>query len=243
MTNPAYLSSMQFTRPLIPGRLIQRYKRFLADVALDDGRTVIAHVANSGAMTGLKTPGSRVWLLEKPHTKLGYSWELTEVEVNGAPALVGVNTAHPNLIASEAILSGLIPELTGYTDLKREVRYGANSRVDIFLSAEDRPPAFVEVKNVHLWRKGSHAEFPDAVTQRGAKHLHDLAFEVENGARGVMLYVIQGPASSFGIAGDVDPTYAAALIDAMARGVEAYVWRCDLSLTGITLAAPVPLML
>ncbi|WP_188410195.1 DNA/RNA nuclease SfsA [Agaricicola taiwanensis] len=234
---------MQFTAPLLPGRLIQRYKRFLADVALDDGRLVTAHVANSGAMTGLKTPGSRIWLLEKPHTKLGFSWELVEAPLPDGPALVGVNTAHANSIAAEAIVAGRVPELAGYAALRREVPYGLNSRVDIFISDGPTPPAFVEVKNVTLWREGPLAEFPDAVTSRGTKHLADLAREVASGARGVMLYVIQGPAEGFAIAGDVDPVYAEAFAFARSAGVEAYAWTCEVSLHGITLAAPVPILM
>jgi sugar fermentation stimulation protein A len=212
-------------------------------VALDDGRVITAHVANSGAMSGLKTPGARVWLLEKPHTKLGFSWELIEMEVGGLPALVGVNTAHPNAIAAEAIAAGLVSELTGYTGLKREVRYGENSRVDIFLDGGPFAPAFVEVKNVHLWREGTLAEFPDAVTVRGAKHLRDLSREVAAGARGVMLYVIQGPGEGFAIAGDIDRLYAQAFAEARAAGVEAYAYVCRLSLNEITLDHPVPVLL
>ncbi len=233
---------MRFPAPLVPGRLIQRYKRFLADVALDDGRTVVAHVANSGAMLGLKAPGARVWLMEKPHTKLGWSWELVETEVAGRPALVGVNTSHPNRVAEAAIAAGAIPALAGYAALRREVRYGAASRVDLHLADGPRPPAFVEVKNVHMWRDGGLAEFPDAVTARGARHLAELAREVAAGARGVMLYVIQGPAEAFALAADIDPAYAAAFRAARAAGVEAYAWRCDLTLEGIEIAAEVPVL-
>ncbi len=233
---------MIFPSQLIPGRLIQRYKRFLADIALDDGRTVTAHVANSGAMTGLKQPGARVWLLEKPHTKLGFSWEIVEADVAGKPALVGVNTSHPNAIAAEAIAAARVPELAGYATLRREVKYGEASRVDLLLEDGPGPRAFVEVKNVHLWRDGLRAEFPDAVTSRGAKHLADLAREVGQGARGVMLYVIQGPADSFALAADIDPAYAAAFALARAAGVEAYAYGCDIGLDAITLGRSVPVV-
>lgn len=230
---------MRYPTPLLPGRLIQRYKRFLADVQLDDGRTVTAHVANSGSMLGLKQPGSRVWLLEKPGTKLGWSWELIEVEMAGAPALVGVNTSHPNRIAEAAIGAGMIPELTGYDTIRREVRYGENSRIDLLLESPGKR-AFVEIKNVHMWRTGVLAEFPDAVTARGAKHLRELAREVQGGARGVMLYVIQGPADGFSLAADIDPAYAAAFMEARLAGVEAYAYSCALTTGGIDLHKAVP---
>jgi sugar fermentation stimulation protein A len=222
---------MQFRTPLIPGTLIQRYKRFLADVRLDDGTITTAHCANSGSMMGLKQPGSRVWLAPavNPKAKLAYSWELIEADLPGGKQLIGINTANPNRLAEEAILAGHIPELAGYYALKREVRYGENSRVDMLLTSPDRPPCFVEVKNVHLLRINDLAEFPDSVTERGAKHLHELAREVEAGNRAVMLFIVQMRAKRFDLARDIDPAYAAAFAEARRRGVEALAYTCRIT--------------
>ena len=163
---------MRFPDPLIPGRLVRRYKRFLADVELADGETVTAHCANPGAMLGLTEPGSEVWLspARNPARKFRHTWEL--IRADGT--LVGINTAHPNAVAAEAIRDGRVPALAGYAQLRREVRYGRNSRIDILLEGGDRPPAHVEVKNVHLRRAEGLAEFPDSITKRGAKHLVEL---------------------------------------------------------------------
>ncbi len=135
---------MKFHTPLIPGTLIQRYKRFLADVELADGSVVTAHCANPGAMTGLKKPGSNVWLspATNPKRKLKYNWEL--IEFNGH--YVGIHTAHPNAIVEQAILDGTITELAGYGNLRREVKYGKNSRIDILLEDASKPLCYVEVK-------------------------------------------------------------------------------------------------
>lgn len=232
---------MIFSAPLIHGTLIRRYKRFLADVRLDDGQEVTTHVANSGAMTGTSTPGMEVWLTpaNKPGRKLPWNWELVVVEGE----LVGVNTAHPNSIAAEAIAAGAIPQLTGYSSLRREVPYGRNSRIDLLLEAPDRPTCFVEVKNVHL-RRGEWAEFPDAVTIRGTKHLRELRDMVAGGKRAVMLYLVQrNDCIGFRPAADIDPTYAAALADAMRDGVEAICYTCKISLMDITIGEALPLAL
>src|SRR3954470_14876494 len=154
---------MKFAAPLIEGVLISRYKRFFADVRLASGETVTAHCANSGSMMCVKEPGSRVWLspASNPERKLKYTWELIEV----AGTLVGINTGHPNRIVADAITDGLIKELAGYAALKREQKYGKNSRIDILLESPGRPPCYVEVKNVTLRRDGAdRLEFPDAVT-------------------------------------------------------------------------------
>lgn len=237
---------MRFPSPLIPGRLIQRYKRFLADVALDGGEVVTAHVPNSGSMMGVDAPGSAVWLSrsDNPKRKLAHTLEL--IEADGG--LVGVNTAHPNALVADAIMAGLIPELAGYERLRREVKYGRNSRVDILLESAGRPPAYVEVKNVHLRRPdrrdGLAAEFPDCPTARGAKHLEELAAMVEQGCRAVMVYLVQRmDCTHFRVAGDIDPAYDAGLRRALARGVEAVCWACTLTPEMIDLHRPLPLRL
>jgi sugar fermentation stimulation protein A len=235
---------MRFPVPLVPGTLVRRYKRFLADVVLDSGETLTAHVANPGAMTGLAAPGSRIWLSKSPDPKrkLAYSWELVEVDFGGGSELVGVNTAHPNPLVAAAVAQGTIAELTGYASTRREVKYGRNSRVDVLLESPDRPPCYVEVKNVHLMRQAGLAEFPDSVTARGAKHLDELAAIVAAGSRAVMLYLIQiCSATRFALARDIDPAYGAAFDRARAAGVEAIAYRCNVGCAGLDLAAPVPI--
>ncbi|MBN8935547.1 MAG: DNA/RNA nuclease SfsA [Rhizobiales bacterium] len=236
---------MRFSTPLIPATLIKRYKRFLADVALPAGETITVHVANPGAMTGLATPGARVWLSKSDNAKrkLPHSWELVEVDFGGGAELVGVNTAHPNPLVGAALAAGAIPELAGYDTIRREVKYGKNSRVDFLLESATRPPCYVEIKNVHLMRRPGLAEFPDAKTERGAKHLVELGDMVEQGARAVMLYVIQiGSATRFKLARDIDPKYGAAYDAARVRGVEALAWKCRIEQGGIAIDTPVPIL-
>lgn len=230
---------MKFNGPLIPATLVKRYKRFLADVILDNGDEVTAHCANPGAMEGLNTPGIKVWLSksDNPKRKLAYSWELAKIEIHGQQALVGINTMHPNKLAAEAIESQLIEELTGYTQLKREVKYGQNSRIDILLSTDGQPDCYVEVKNVHLLRQKGLAEFPDSVTKRGAKHLEELSNMVAQGHRAVMFYVIQrDDATQFSIAADKDPVYGKTFDIARKNGVEVIAYDCKLSKTEIMIA-------
>jgi sugar fermentation stimulation protein A len=236
---------MRFTEPLIPATLIKRYKRFLADVVLPSGEQITAHVANPGAMIGLAAPGSRVWLSKSGNLsrKLPYSWELVEVDLGSGPELIGINTAHPNLLVAEAIAAAAVPELAGYPSTRREVKYGRNSRVDFLLEAPDRPACYVEVKNVHLMRRPGLAEFPDSVTARGAKHLDELAAMAAAGARAVMLFLIQiGSAERFALARDIDPAYGAAFDRARAAGVEAVAYRCRIDHAAIVLAGPVPIV-
>jgi sugar fermentation stimulation protein A len=232
---------MLFSAPLTRGTLVRRYKRFLSDVVLDGGEEVTAHVANSGAMTGLSDPGIEVWLSHssKPSRKLAWSWELARID----GGLVGINTGHPNAIAAEAILAGTIPELAGYASLRREVPYGRNSRIDLLLEGPDRPTCFVEIKNVHL-KRGDAAQFPDAVTARGTKHLAELEDMVAAGHRAVMLFLVQREDCRYFIpAEDIDPVYARALRRAVGAGVEAFCYSCRLSLEGIVVDSPLPLRL
>jgi sugar fermentation stimulation protein A len=240
---------MRFSSPLIPATLQRRYKRFLADVVLPNGVETTVHVANPGAMTGLATPGTKVWLSksDNPKRKLLYSWELAEVDLGSGVELVGVNTAHPNPLIGAAISAGTIEELAGYGTLRREVKYGRNSRVDFLL--EDggknggRPPCYVEVKNVHLMRAKGLAEFPDSVTARGAKHLDELSAMVAQGCRSVMVFLVQiGSADRLALARDIDATYGEAFDLARKAGVEAIAYRCAISETEITVVGAVPVL-
>ncbi len=230
---------MRFPNPLQRGRLVQRYKRFFADVELDQGGPVTAHCPNPGAMLGLNTPGMPVWLSrsDSPTRKLAHTLEL--VEADGG--LVGVNTMHPNRLAAEALAAGAIPELAGYAQVRPEVRYGEASRVDFLLTAPDRSPCYLEIKNCHFRRDGPLAEFPDCVAARSLKHLKELGREVEAGNRAVMLFVVQRTdCSHFDTAGDIDPAYAAGLLEAAGRGVEILCYGCDIDPEGITVSCRLP---
>lgn len=236
---------MRFASPLIPATLIRRYKRFLADVTLGGSEEITAHVANPGAMTGLATPGSRVWLSKSDNAKrkLPYSWELVERDFGTGPELVGVNTGQPNLLVAEALAAQAIPDLAGYTSVRREVKYGKNSRIDFLLESEGRPPCYVEIKNVHLMRTAGLAEFPDCVTVRGAKHLNELAAVAAGGARAFMLFVIQiGSTERFSLARDIDPAYGAAFDRARNMDVAALAWKCAIARDGIEVAEQVPIV-
>ena len=230
---------MNFKEPLIPATLIKRYKRFLADVVLTNGEEITAHCANPGAMHGLNEPGIKVWLSksDNPKRKLAYSWELAEIDIHSKKALVGINTMHPNKLAFEAIESGKVTELLGYDEMRREVPYGKNSRIDILLSNNGKQLCYVEVKNVHLLRDKGLAEFPDSVTKRGAKHLEELSDMVSEGHRAVMFYVVQrDDTNRFAIAGDNDPVYFETYKKAHESGVEVIAYDCTLSTTAIKLA-------
>lgn len=235
---------MLFVTELVPATLIRRYKRFLADVELADGTMLTVHVANPGAMTGLQQPGARVWLSKSPSKtrKLPYSWELIEADFGDGPELIGVNTGHPNTIVAEALAAGAIPELSGYESIRREVKYGQNSRIDFLLEGPQRPACYLEVKNVHLMRRPGLAEFPDSVTARGAKHLDELAVIAKSGGRAAMLFVIQmGSARAFTLARDIDPAYGRAFDRAREAGVEALAYTCALRQHEIVLTGAVPI--
>lgn len=227
---------MEFHAPLVPGTLIKRYKRFMADVRLADGDVVTAHCANSGSMLSVDTPGSEVWLspAANPDRKLKWTWEM--IRIGGS--LVGINTSHPNAIAAEAVAAGKVKELLGYGSLRREVKYGRNSRIDLLLEDPKKGACYVEIKNVTMRRdlKGGPLEFPDGVTARGTKHLAELADMVADGHRAVMFYLVQREdGDRFSLAPDIDPAYAEALAAARKKGVEAICYRCRLSPQGISL--------
>ncbi len=235
---------MRFSQPLISGLLLKRYKRFLADIELDTGEVVTAHCANPGAMLGLVATGSRVWLSKSDSAtrKLAHSWEIAQADFGWGSRLVGVNTARANAIATEAVEAGFFAEFEGYAPPRREVKYGANSRVDLLLESEGKPPCYVEIKSVTLTRRAELAEFPDSVTTRGAKHLVELGDMVARGARAVMLYVIQMEAERFALAADIDRKYAEAFALAKKRGVEAIAVVCDVGLEEIVVARRVEMV-
>jgi len=232
---------MRWPNPLVSGRLIKRYKRFLADVVLENGEETTVHCPNPGRMLGLDHPGEKVWLSRSPNPKRKLPLTLELVEADGG--LVGINTMHPNRLMEEAVRSEAIPELAGYQRIRREVAYDQGCRIDLLLEADDRPPCYVEVKNVHLKREGE-AEFPDCVTARGAKHLGALARQAASGARAVIAYVVQrSDCSAFSLADDIDPHYAAAFGEALNGGVEAICHDCSINHDEILLARPLPIVI
>jgi sugar fermentation stimulation protein A len=230
---------MLLPQPMARGRLIQRYKRFFADVLLDDGRQIVAHCPNPGAMLGLNTPGLVAWVSPADGPKRKLAWTLELVEADGG--LVGINTLHPNRLVAEALAAGAIPELAGYAAHRREVKFAAASRVDFLLTGPDRPDCYLEIKNCHLRRAGTLAEFPDCVAARSARHLRDLADEVAGGARAVALFVVQRTdCDAFSACADLDPKFARGLDAAADAGVEVLVYGCSLSTEAIVLGSRMP---
>jgi sugar fermentation stimulation protein A len=230
---------MRFDPPLIPATFLRRYKRFFADVALEDGTEITVHCPNPGSMMGLDAPGARAWVSvsANPKRKLAHTLEVVET----GDALVGVNTMAANRLAAEALAAGAIAELSGYDSARREVRYGAASRVDFLLEHPDRPPCFVEVKSVTLSRTSGLAEFPDCVSARALRHLADLTAEVKAGGRAVLLFAVQrDDCEGFDAAHDLDPAYSAGLIAAAQAGVEVVCYGAEISPRGILLARPIP---
>lgn len=233
---------MRFKSELVRGTLIRRYKRFLADVLLESGETITAACPNTGSMLGLNEPGNFVWLSHSNSItrKYPHTWELVDIPDRG---LVGVNTAHPNQIVKDAISEQRIGTLNGYGSLRSEVKYGQNSRIDMLLEDSNRPLCYVEVKNVHFFRKPGLAEFPDCVTERGTKHLVELANMVKEGARAVMVYLIQcDKPVQFGFADDKDPVYFNQFKTAHIAGVEALALTCHVSIREISFYREIPIV-
>ena len=229
---------MRFATPLVPATLIRRYKRFLADAALDDGQEVTAHCASPGSMLGLMDPGTRIWLEpnDDPKRKLNWGWRLVE---HPDGHFTGVDTALPNRMLKTALAEGRVPGLTGYERLQAEVPCGTGSRLDFLLTGAGRRDAWVEVKSVTLSRRPGLAEFPDTVTARGAKHIAALRTRAGAGDRAVLLYLVQRTdAERVAVAADLDPAYAAAL--AAAPEVEVLALGCRITPEGIWPGDPLP---
>ncbi len=227
---------MQFLKPLVHGKLIKRYKRFLSDVELDSGEIVIAHCTNSGSMKTCIEEGAEVYLthVDDPKRKTKYTWET--IRMNGD--WIGINTGIPNVLVYEAIRDQQIEGLNTYIEAKREVSF-EDSRFDVF-AKNDYEECFIEVKNVSM-KVGDYARFPDAVTTRGKKHLETLIRVKESGMRAVIFYVIQrSDVSVFGPAYDIDPKYAEALKKAVANGVEVFAYQAKVTPEGIDLVKQLP---
>lgn len=225
---------MKFPAPIQKGTLLKRYKRFLADVDLG-GETFTAHCANPGSMKGVKDECARVWITaaQNPKRKLKYDWQV--IEINDARACINTNMA--NGIVAEAIEAERVRELSGYETLRREVKYGHNSRIDMLLESPHRPLCYVEVKNVTLARNPPLAEFPDSPTARGTKHLRELANMAREGHRAVMFYCVnRTDCERFDLARDIDPDYAQEFEIARKAGLEILAYSCDITPDGISLA-------
>ncbi|MEL7202770.1 MAG: DNA/RNA nuclease SfsA [Pseudomonadota bacterium] len=234
---------MRFQTPLVPAKLIRRYKRFLSDAVLEeDGREVTAHCPNPGSMMGLAESGARIWLEpnDDPKKKLKFGWRLVELP---GDAMAGIDTAVPNRVVKEALLAKAIAPLDVYGTVRPEVRYSKNSRIDFLLSQSGEPDAYVEVKNVHLMRETGLAEFPDCVTERGAKHLDDLASMVAAGHRAIMLYLVQRTdCDRFALARDLDPKYGEAFDAARRAGVEVLCYETSITRLGVEIAGALPVL-
>lgn len=238
---------MRFPKPLVEGTLLRRYKRFLADVRLADGREVTAHCPNSGSMKTVAIAGNRALVspADNPKRKLHWTWEIAYVGLDGGvPALV--NTALPNRIVREGIEQGRITELADYPDTRPEVPYGERSRIDLLLTGPDRRDCYVEVKNVTLLADDEPgiARFPDAVTTRGTRHLRELMNVVASGGRGVLVFhVARADAEEVRPADAIDPEYGRTLREAVASGVEALAYRIHITPTDAAVERRLPVVL
>ena len=232
---------MKFARALVPGRLIRRYKRFLADIQLDEG-VITAAVPNTGSMMGCLDAGNRVWLSESDSAtrKYRHTWELVQV----GRVLIGINTGLPNRLVAEAIAEGTIDELRGYANVRREVRFGEeSSRVDLVLEGARRKPCYVEVKNVTAAASKGVALFPDSVSERGSRHLRELMRLKAQGLRPVQLYCVQrGDVREVRPADGIDYEYGQTLREAIATGVEVLAYRATVTPTEIRLADRIPVV-
>ncbi|MEH0874332.1 DNA/RNA nuclease SfsA [Pectobacterium cacticida] len=233
---------MDYTPRLQPARLIKRYKRFLADIVTPEGRQLTLHCANTGAMTGCATPGDTVWYTtsDNPKRKYPHSWELTETSQHH---WICVNTLRANTLLSEALMDNRIAELSGYSVVKKEVRYGSeNSRIDLLLQAPDRIDCYIEVKSVTLLQHGC-GYFPDAVTLRGQKHLRELHQMVSNGKRAVLFFaVLHSGIHQVSPARHIDSRYAELFTAAQRAGVEIICYGATLCPDGISLTHRLPLL-
>ncbi|WP_374375285.1 DNA/RNA nuclease SfsA [Dongia sp.] len=230
---------MIFDPPLLPARLIRRYKRFLADMVLEDGREIVAHCPNPGSMLGLAEPGSRCWLSAKTGKgrKLDFGWEIVET---ASGALVGINTGYANRIVAEALAAGKLPGLPTDGTWRPEVKFGTGTRFDFAHEAADGKITYLEVKSVTLSREPGLAEFPDSRTERGAKHLRALSAAFALGHRAILLFLVQrDDCDRLAVAADIDPAYQAALTLARGQGAELQAYHCSIAPTGISLAKPV----
>ena len=232
---------MKHDLTLLPGTFIKRYKRFFADILTQQGEPLTLHCPNTGSMKNCLVENSRCWysLSDNPKRKLPGTLEIV---TTASGNLAGVNTGRSNHLVRQAIEEDLIPELRGYHNIRSEVRYGEEkSRIDLLLEGETGD-CYVEVKNVTLDCGDNHAQFPDAVTARGAKHLRELMAMVDLGHRAVLMFCVQlSSVETVSVAGQIDPLYAETLSAAMEHGVEVLAWQADLGGQGIRLARPVAL--
>lgn len=227
--------------PLTFGTLVERYQRFLADVILDDGREVTAHVPNTGSMMSTREPGSRVGLSHHPESHRKLQWTLEIIQPAGC-SYVGVNTMMPNRVVEESIRTGRVDALRGYDRIRREVRYGESSRVDLLLE-KGAARCYIEVKNV-TYKEGKRALFPDAVTSRGTRHLEELRRMVEAGHRGVIFFFVnRKDCTSMAPADRIDPLYGETLRAVLDAGVEALAYRFRVSPKEIVVDRKIPIVL
>jgi sugar fermentation stimulation protein A len=232
---------MKYAEPLIPATLLRRYKRFLADMRMEDGSIITVHCANPGSMLSMAVAGRRCWLSHHAGTtrKLAYSWELEETPTG----CIGINTARANIVVAEALAAGAIPELAAWPIVRREVADGADSRLDFHLSGGNGPDCWLEVKSVTMSRKAGLAEWPDARSSRGARHLEALARLAHAGAKASLLFLVQRPdCTAFRVAGDIDPTYAAAFAAVDRAKVRILAYDCTVSPAGIELRKPLTIL-
>ena len=223
---------INFKSPLVSGSLIKRYKRFLADVLLDSGHVVTAHCPNPGSMNGLALKDEKIWLEKNTNhkAKLSYGWRLSELKDK---SLVVVDTTLANKVIYKALKEKCIPGLESYDEVKPEIKYGQNSRLDFFLGRNSGPPCYLEVKSVSM-AEGNTAIFPDSITKRGAKHLHELSDIASQGGRAIILYLIQRTdVSQWDLACDIDQAYCKAFNEATLKGVEVMAFRSNISTKSI----------